>query len=163
MKHKLELDVFAMVGIIFSLVGLPFTCLGIWFARNPEWLAAHGEGDVGIMWAIFLFMGLLLLAVGLSLILIWLRRIRRRDRAVAKGVYVWGRIESIQSDWSQVMNGRPVQFPVVTAEPGGVTKSFEGPRKRYGYRFPAPGAQVRVYIDPDTDAYAVTDSNGNLF
>lgn len=163
MKHKLELDVFTMVGIIFSLVGLPFTCLGIWFARNPEWLAAHGEGDVGLMWVIFLFMGLLLLAVGLSLILIWLRRIRRRNRALEKGTYVWGKVESIQSDWTQRINGWPTMFLVAVAEYDGRHMRFEGPRKHCRTVFPEIGSSVRVYIDPDTDAYAVTDSNGNLF
>lgn len=58
------------------------------------------------------------------------------------------------------MNGRPVQFPVVTAEAGGAAKSFEGPRKRCGYRFPEPGTSVRIYVDPDMGAYAVMDSMG---
>lgn len=163
MKRKLELDVFAMVGIIFTIVGVPTTVVGAWFAAHPEWVEANATGDAWLMAPVFLFCGILSLGLGILLVCLWIRKLRRRNRALEKGTYVWGKVESIQSDWTQRINGWPTMFLVAGAEYGDRHMQFEGPRKHCRAVFPEIGSSVRVYIDADTDAYAVTDSNGNLF
>lgn len=162
MRRRLDFDVFSMAGIIFTICGLPVFCLGAWMAMNMEWLEANGEGDVWIMPPLFLGMGGLSLGLGILLVVLWIRRMRARDRALEKGVYFWGEVTGVQTDWHQQIQHMPTVFMTVSAEIDGEARIFEGPRRHIREVMPDVGYRVRVYLDRDTGTYAITDASGNL-
>lgn len=162
MKHKP--DVFCMVGLIFMAVGAPFSGFGIWGILNVETLrnSPGATGDPSLLGPIFLLVGVVQFTLGLALAASWFRRTKAKDRAVSSGMFVNGRVTGICKDWQQTVNGWPLCYLTAEAEIGGRVKCFEGSRVRNAGMLPDIGSDVRIYIDKDTDAYAIMDMGGNM-
>lgn len=146
-----------LLGIIYPIVGGVFLMVGLafWLAGTDEELTLLGMIFTGIG-GLFLLLGVIFLSVELS-------RLRRNNRLLSAGRYVWGQIVQVVPNYNVRIRGRHPQIAMVRyRDSRGVDHIFKSESLKI---YPDPaivGKQVKVFISDDTCRRYYVDMDGVL-
>ncbi len=149
------LKIYLFCGMLFALIGAIFLVIGLWMFSHMEVLYENASGDVGAMPYIFSGLGVALLAVGLSLLLVFVRKSKKVRRLVEVGDYIVADVTAVMPDYSVRINGYPT-FRVECSYQDPSTGVLHVFRSRNLTRNPGEalvGAKVNVYIDRSDPEY----------
>ena len=156
-KARLGLNPLFLIGVIYTILGAGFVVLG-----GALWLGLK-ERDAALAGIIFVGIGSVFLILGVIFLLVELGKLRRANRLLASGRYIWGEIIDCVPNYNVRINGRNPYVALVRYRDGsGVAHIFKsGSRKLY----PDPailGRQVKVYVSDDRFRHYYVDLEGVL-
>ena len=155
-KARTGLNALLLIGVIYAILGAGVVVLG-----GGLWLGL--KEDAALAGIILVGVGGIFLILGVIFLLVELGKLRRANRLLASGRYIWGEIIDCVPNYNVRINGRNPYVALVRYRDGsGVAHLFKS-SSRMLYPDPAiMGRQVKVYVSDDRFRHYYVDLEGVL-
>ena len=155
-KARTGLNALLLIGVIYAILGAGVVVLG-----GGLWLGL--KEDAALAGIILVGVGGIFLILGVIFLLVELGKLRRANRLLASGRYIWGEIIDCVPNYNVRINGRNPYVALVRYRDGsGVAHIFKSSSRKL---YPDPailGRQVKVYVSDDRFRHYYVDLEGVL-